>query len=409
MRQEPGFGYADLSRDGRRIAVSDSNELRILDAPTGRLERTIDRAGSWGHPPVFSPDGTLVAMPDCNAVAIFEVATGRRLHHDPSTPVGYLISAAWAPSGDRFVTGHTDGFVRVWDAASGRLIWHKLLAPAIGQAGGNGPASFVGFSRDGRYIVAAGPRDDPVGRLDGIVAIYAADGGETVRQVPLKRVRSAALSPDGRMIVAATSHALVGVELATGRTRWSNPPEKVTTMQFEAHSPWFQAALRDGTVILFNALTGHEQRRFLADWRTPEQKKAKRPREPDMWDASFGTDGRTLVSSQMEWIYVWDVESGTMRRKIRHPHRHGCNLTLAPDGRTLATSDLLYSDDPGEDTIRLYDIESGAEVLTLEPRDDRAHVLAFSPGRDAALHGLRPGHGDRLGRPARRRAAGKTR
>ena len=33
-----------------------------------------------------------------------------------------------------------------------------------------------------------------------------------------------------------------------------------------------------------------------------------------MWEATFSADGRTLVSSQMEWVYVWDVESGTMRR-----------------------------------------------------------------------------------------------
>ena len=171
-----------------------------------------------------------------------------------------------------------------------------------------------------------------------------------------KQIRWAALAPDGRMVVVATSHGgygdthFIGIEVATGRTRWANPPEDqrvgfypVAGMHFEANSPWFQAALRDGNVIRFNALTGHEQRRFLADWRTPEQQKAGRPREPDMWEAAFSADGRTLVSSQMEWIYVWDVESGTMRRKFRHPHQHGCNLTLAPDGRTLATSDVRYA------------------------------------------------------------------
>ena len=58
-----------------------------------------------------------------------------------------------------------------------------------------------------------------------------------------------------------------------------------------------------------------------------------------------------------------------MRRKIRRPHQHGCNLTLAPDGRTLATSDVRYAGDLGEDTIRLYDIETGEQVLTLDPGD----------------------------------------
>ncbi len=390
--EDEGFGYGALSRDGRRIAVGDFGRLRILDAATGRPERTIELPGSWGQKPAFSPDGTLVAMPIGNAVGLFEVSTGRRLHHDASTPVWYLDSAAWSPSGDRIVTGHHDGFVRVWDAATGKLIWHKVLAPVISRSGWSASPAFVSYSRDGQLVVAAGRRDDPVKYENGIVAVYEADSGKTVREVVQKEIRWAALAPDGRMAVVATSHGsygdthFIGVELGTGRTRWINPPADqrvafypVAGMQFEANSPWFLAALRGGEVIRFNALTGHEQRRFLADWRTPEQQKAKRPREPDMWEAAFSPDGRTLVSSQMEWIYVWDIESGTMRRKIRHPHQHGCNLTLAPDGRTLATADLRYAGDLGEDTIRLYDVESGEQVLTLDPRDDRANVLAFSP------------------------------
>jgi WD40 repeat protein len=146
-------------------------------------------------------------------------------------------------------------------------------------------------------------------------------------------------------------------------------------------------------VIRFNALTGHEQRRFLADWRTPAQQKAKRPRDPDMWEAAFSLDGRMLVSCQMEWIYVWDVESGAMRRKFRHPHQHGCKLALAPDGRTLATADILYADDLGTDTIRLFDIETGEQILTLEPGDGRASVMAFSPDGMRLFTGLGQGSG----------------
>ena len=69
-----------------------------------------------------------------------------------------------------------------------------------------------------------------------------------------------------------------------------------------------------------------------------------------------------------------------MRRKFRHPHGHGCKLTFAPDGSTLATSDLRDDiHDVGEDTIRLYDVKSGSQILTIEPGDSRATVMAFSP------------------------------
>jgi WD40 repeat protein len=404
--EDCGFGYGALSRDGRRVAVADFSRLRVLDAATGQTEQAIALPGSWGKPPSFSPDGTLVAMPIDNTVAIFETSTGRSLHHDESTPAGTVVSAAWSPQGDRLVIGNADGFVRVWDAASGKLIWHKLLAPVISRAGRNAHPAFVSFSHDGKLVIVAGRRDDPLKYDDGIVAFYEAGSGRTVREVPQKQIRWAALGPDGRMVVVATSHGslgdthFIGVEVGTGQTRWRNPSEDqragffpVAAMQFEGRSPWFGAALRGGDVIRVNALTGHEQRRFLAEWRTPEQQKTKRPREPDMSYATFSDDGRTLVSSQMEWIYVWDVESGTMRRKIHHPHQHGCKLTLGPDGRTLATSDTRYAGGLGKDAIRLYNIETAEQILTLNLSDDGASVMAFSPDGTRLFTGCGRGAG----------------
>jgi WD40 repeat protein len=141
-------------------------------------------------------------------------------------------------------------------------------------------------------------------------------------------------------------------------------------------------------VIVFNALTGHELRRFLADGRTPEQRKAGRPDSPQLGWVTFSADGRTLVASTGEWLDVWDAETGTMRRRIRQPNPAGCRLALAPDGRTLATSDARFNDDLGRDTIRLIDIATGELILTLEPRDDRASVLAFSPDGNRLLTGF---------------------
>ena len=180
--EDHGFGHAALSCDGKHVAIGDFSLLRILDAETGRLEQSIALPGWWGHQPVFSPDGTLVAVPIDNAIALFEVRTGRRLHHDERTPVGRVTSAAWSPSGDRFVTGHADGIVRVWEGGTGQLLWHKDLAPVVSRSGYNASPAFVAFSRDGRRIIAAGRRDDPVEFREGIVAIYEASRGLLVRR-----------------------------------------------------------------------------------------------------------------------------------------------------------------------------------------------------------------------------------
>ncbi len=404
--QDYGLGHGALLRDGGHVAVADCSRLRILDAATGRPERTIELPGASGNQPAFSPDGTLVAEPIGNAIALFEVATGRRLHHDASTPVWSVNSPAWSPSGDRIAVGHHDGFVRVWDATTGKLIWHTLLAPVISRSGWNASPAFVSFTRDGQFVVAAGRRDDPINYENGIVAVYEADSGKLVREVIQKEIRWAALAPDGRMIVVATSNGsygdthFVGVELGTGRTRWANPPEHqrdafvpVAAMRFEAKPPYFAAAVQDGAVIRFNALTGHEQRRFLAEWRTPAQQKARRPAEPGMSEAAFSREGRTLVSLADEWIYVWDVETGAMRRKFRHPQGESYHLTLAPDGCTLATVDLRHNNKLVLDTIRLFDVETGEQVLALDAGDDRAGVMAFSPDGNRLFTGFGRGTG----------------
>jgi WD40 repeat protein len=402
--EDHGFGYASLSHDGKHIAVGDFSVLRILDAETGRPENTIPLPGSWGKRPEFSPDGNLVAMPIGNSIGLFEVTTGRQLHQSEQTPVGDLVSAAWSPSGDQLVTGHGDGGVRVWDAATGTLLWYKLLAPVISPSGRNARPAFVAFSADGHRIVVAGRRDDPVNWQEGIVAIYEARKGLLVRSIELRRIRNAALSPDRKVIVAATSHGsindthLVGINFETGKILYTSPPEDVRAGYWQLNTMQFRPASLDlllgdgnGDVIQLDGLIGKEQRRFVADYRTVEERQAARPQQLQLWQAAFSGDGRVLVSSSADVVAVWDVESGKMRRKIRHPHEHGCHVAVSPDGKTLATSELQYAGDYGEDTIRLHDLETGEQVMTMEPQDNRAGVLVFSPDGTKLFSGFERG------------------
>jgi RNA polymerase sigma factor (sigma-70 family) len=395
---EIGIGDVALSPDGRRMAIVNFSGLRLLDPATGTTQWTVDLPSWGGRPVAFSSDGQLVALPEQNAVAIFEVATGRRLHHDKGTPVGRVVAVAWSPSGDRVVTGHSDGFARVWDAATGKLIWHKVLAPIVSVGGRAAAPTFVGLSRNGKMLVVAGNRDNPSASGKGVIVVYEAATGEVAREIPRGSLRLAAPAPDGRMVVVANDASLVGIEAVTGRPCWRTPTVnkpgtfvQPAALQFEANPTWFDAALKDGNVIRYNVLTGHEQRRFLADGRTPEPQKAARHDPPVISAAAFSADARTMASFSGGWISLWDVEAGTLRRKIRYPGAGGCLLALAPDGKTVAATDVRSDEDFGDDAIRLYDVETGDPVLTLDPADDRADVLAFSPDGTKLLTGSERG------------------
>jgi WD40 repeat protein len=396
--EEVGFGDVALSPDGRRMAIVNFSGLRMLDASTLGSQWAIDLPGWWGRPVAFSSNGKLVAVPEQNTVALFEADTGRRRHHDDTTPVGQVGAVAWSPSGDRIGTGNSDGFVRVWDAATGKLIWHKRLAPIIRPGAPAAAPNIVGFSRDGKLLLAAGHRDPASNTGKGIVVAYEAATGEVAREIPRGWIRLAAPAPDGRMVVVANDNSVVGIEAVTGQQRWSTPtvnkPDtyvQPAALQFEANPPWFDVALKDGNVIRFNGLTGHEQRRFLADGRTPDQRLAARPGNEVLSTASFSDDGRTMASFSRGWISLWDVEVGTLRRRIRYTASEACLLALAPDGKTVAATGVRSDEDFGEVTIRLYDAETGDPVLTLEPADDRADVLAFSPDGTRLLTGSERG------------------
>jgi WD40 repeat protein len=242
---------------------------------------------------------------------------------------------------------------------------------------------------------------------NGIVAIYEAKRGLLIRSIEQTEIRHAALSPDRKVVVVATSHGsgndtrLIGIEVETGRTLYMTPPEdgragfgELAAMQFRPASVDLLLGDRNGDVIQLDGMTGKEQRRFVADYRTPEEQQAARPKYPQLDKAAFSVDGRLLVSSSAEFVVAWNVETGKMTRRIRHPHPHGCYVTVSPDGKTVATSDVQFAPRGyGEDTLRLFDLETGEQVMTMEPQDNRAGVLAFSPDGTKLFTGFHRGSG----------------
>lgn len=310
-----------------------------------------------------------------------------------------MSAVAWSPAGDRVATADNDAALRVWDTTTGKLVWHRLLAPIVSPFGWASRAVCVGFTPDGTRVVTAGRRDDLEKHTAGLVLVLDAKTGKTLVECRINRdIRAAAMSPDGKALVAATSYgglgetALHGVDLATGNLIFETPQERgkpglwsAEDIQFGPKSDVFFVAAGNSEILKFDARTGTELKRIAIDWRTPEQVQARKPQTPQLWNGDFTPDARTLVSCSGAFVHVWDVETGKLRRRIHHPHEHGSTVSVSPDGKTVATSDLYYVGDYGVDTLRLYDVDSedpassNEPVLTLESPGNRASILQFSP------------------------------
>jgi WD40 repeat protein len=144
--------FALLSDDARHIAGLGPGGFYLWQREPARQVASFPdpshRAGGWSFTAwAFSPDGTTLAVSDMRGtVGFYRIQSG-----DLSRRLSVSESHLWAvtySADDRLLgTTSADGFVRVWDIASSRLLWASQGAQV-------GFMRDVAFSPDGTIIAA---------------------------------------------------------------------------------------------------------------------------------------------------------------------------------------------------------------------------------------------------------------
>lgn len=139
-----------VSGDGRRLAVSDRDGVRVFDSSDGKVVLTapVDSTtppGLWGID--LSPDGSHLAVAVDREVAVWDVAAGRVKHRLPHAArlVGF------APDGRSLVT--VAAWVQKWDLDTGRPAYPT---PLLNKPAG---ATMLRWSGDGRRLLTIWPGD----------------------------------------------------------------------------------------------------------------------------------------------------------------------------------------------------------------------------------------------------------
>ncbi|HEX4142220.1 MAG TPA: M56 family metallopeptidase [Pirellulales bacterium] len=316
---------------------------------------------------VLSPDGRRVAWTSWSGdIWLREVDGAELLHEKFEAP----LRAVFSPDGKLLVAASERSQLRTWNAVTGK----QLDKSEGGFRGGTFPFFWVGFSPDGKYLVAGGGKKNDPGGVK--VGVWDVKTGRQLYKLSdnTDRVWWASISSDSKTLATNGDRSIVLWDLATGarQSETEQTSRRVFRMQC---SP-------DGSLMAATGGDGADGVVSLWDLSTGKVVGTLNGHEQDVRAMAFTHDGKTLATAGKDrTIRLWDVGS---RKQIRM--FQGSKNPSDPTAQTAPILATAYSPDGG--SVATADEEGQVSVYALSPprllrswtaHTDAAAALAYSP------------------------------
>jgi len=357
------FWDAACSPDGKLVALGGERILVILDAVSGKVQKSISFQTQVAAVE-FSPDSKLLAVGTGNwtkpnepgMCMLLDVQTGRVIANLEGHKER-LFRMRFSSDGSQLVTACRDKILRVWEVPTGKLL--KALDPMPHFAKG------MVMLPDGRVATAG---------YDGWIRLWDLQKGREVRAFKAgKAWSSLAATPDGKYLAAGESPwegkgpAILGMwETATGKevARFAGHQEKIMGL----------AITPDGGSIIsvggFSAKNGE-----IVHYDIRSRKALFRVKTPNHWiDAvAISPNGRTAFTAAASGMVCWSFsfEEKPERTWAAHKEAVLCG-TFALGGSVLATG-------CNDGSIGLWDPETSQSIGVLTGHKGAIRGLAVSP------------------------------
>jgi WD40 repeat protein/transcriptional regulator with XRE-family HTH domain len=407
VEDSPSLIGVSFSPDGARIASVGGNQypyLRVWDAATGQVLLNSDLGHSSAiNRIVFSSDGTLAATAsDDQKAKVWDSATGRVLY-TLSGHTNIVFGAAFSPDGTRLVTGSWDGTARVWDITPPR----EVLFIPFADAESSNWTWWLTYSPDGKRILTD--------YTDGDARIWDAYSGKELLQLKGPALYTT-YSWDGKLAASGNYENTVIVwDAHTGKqlTALVGHENLVLQVFFSPDGTRLASTSANGDLIIWDWANGkavftlHEfgdvvtsvsyspdGKHLVAGGGTGEsgygviidaikgEKAFTLPIDGFLGAVGYSRDGKQVaLSSLAGTVSIWDALTGKQLLTLHGHQGWVYAVAFSLDGRLLATASA-------DGTTRLWDTTTGVNVLTLNVDSRGTGGVEFSPdGKHLAVGG----------------------